>query len=113
MSSHSLPVVAPPPEATPGADDPPTSLTLSLPGHGSKRAGSDPPHSTIPFSEELKAVMQGVIRTEVRDYMARLVSGGRLGSYSQEAINEGIRGAVIDRMGCTRNFLDRLDGMQS
>ncbi|OWM82145.1 transcription factor MYB44 [Punica granatum] len=113
MSSPVLPLAAPPPETVPpGADDPPTVLTLSLPGYSSNRAKSAPPRTGGPFSEEFMAAVQEVIRKEVRDYMAGLERSGGFGFHSQEAISEGIRTAVIDRMGYNRNFTTRSDRVE-
>ncbi|KAK4790810.1 hypothetical protein SAY86_031223 [Trapa natans] len=53
-----------------------------------------------PFSEEFMAVMQEMIRAEVRNYMAGLCQGGAaMGMCSQAAAAEGIRNAVVSRIG--------------
>ncbi|KAI4330262.1 hypothetical protein MLD38_028562 [Melastoma candidum] len=53
-----------------------------------------------PFDAEFMKVMQEIIRSEVRDYMARLEgNGGTVGMCSQTAATEGIRNAVARRIG--------------
>ncbi|KAL9243643.1 hypothetical protein vseg_017503 [Gypsophila vaccaria] len=62
----------------PMVEDPPTSLSLSLPGSEGAGAGADQGSGTErrqvfepePFSRELLAVMQDMIREELRNYMA-------------------------------------------
>ncbi|XP_064982623.1 transcription factor MYB77-like [Musa acuminata AAA Group] len=70
-------------------DDPLTSLTLSLPGTDrtvtsnqihqcpDAKTGDDrPPHRPFQFSAELLAVMQEMVRSEVRSYMSCLEQSG-------------------------------------
>ncbi|KAE9600006.1 hypothetical protein Lal_00045430 [Lupinus albus] len=91
--------------------DPPTLLTLSLPGSGpsNNRSGSGSNQtsncsptqlmSPVPekqlFNEEFLAVMQEMIRDEVRSYMSGIeVQGGMCVQQT-----EAIRNAVVKRMG--------------
>ncbi|KAK4789504.1 hypothetical protein SAY86_016808 [Trapa natans] len=53
-----------------------------------------------PFKEEFMAVMQEMIRAEVRNYMAGYGQGMTwMGMCSQVAVAEGIRNAVVSRIG--------------
>ena len=121
------------------SNDPPTSLSLSLPGVGVDSSSEDsnrvtepvntvppPPPSAIPlipvmttavpvpmavpmqqsgsvmpfsFNAELLSVMQEMIRTEVRSYMAGLEQ--QSGMCFQKA-EDGIRNALVKRIGISR-----------
>lgn len=57
----------------------------------------------LPFNAEFMAVMQEMIKVEVRNYMAGLgQSGAAAGMCSQAAAAEGIRNAVVKRIGIGR-----------
>ncbi|KAK7283275.1 hypothetical protein RIF29_12689 [Crotalaria pallida] len=97
--------------------DPPTSLTLSLPGSGTNGPGSNPtrvnevaaPNSEAReesskekqlFSAEFLAVMQEMVRMEVRNYMSEVEVDHRNnnnGNCLQQT--QAIRNAVARRMG--------------
>lgn len=128
-----------PPETTSSSNDPPTSLSLSLPGVDSCEVSNrvpEPNHAPpanpiqmipamaplqqipmhqhnqpatvpatvlsqgekpfIPFSAELLAVMQEMIRKEVRNYMAGLEQNG----VCLQA--DGIRNAAVKRIGISK-----------
>ncbi|XP_074264027.1 transcription factor MYB73-like [Silene latifolia] len=90
-------------------DDPPTSLSLSLPGSGAvesapiEGSGSGSGHVFEPFSRELLGVMQDMIREEVRNYMAdvqpRQQDRDSGFCYPSEA---AITSAMVKRMGISR-----------
>lgn len=57
----------------------------------------------MPFNAEFMAVMQEMIKVEVRNYMAVLgQNGATVGMCSQAAAAEGIRNAVVKRIGMGR-----------
>ena len=125
-----------PPETTSSSNDPPTSLSLSLPGADSCEVSNrapEPSHAApanpiqmipamaplqqipmhqnnqpaaavliqgekpfIPFSAELLAVMQEMIKKEVRSYMAGLEQNG----VCSQA--DGIRNAAVKRIGISK-----------
>lgn len=124
--------VLPPVETTSSSNDPPTSLSLSLPGVGvvdssevSNRT-TEPIHFTPPmphrsntmpllpmmtsvsatvmapfnFSAEFLAVMQEMIRKEVRSYME--LHNQKNGMCFQAAVNDGFRNASVKRIGISR-----------
>ncbi|KAK9756425.1 hypothetical protein RND81_01G096200 [Saponaria officinalis] len=91
----------------PVIEDPPTSLSLSLPGSEGvdqgTGSGSGQKQVFEPFSRELLAVMQDMIRQEVRNYMADVqqpphqeMSGF---CYPSEA---AITNVMVKRMGISR-----------
>ncbi|XP_009367649.2 transcription factor MYB44 [Pyrus x bretschneideri] len=94
-------------------NDPPTSLSLSLPGvdagEVSNRVAaateSIPAPAPIPAApvlnmpSELLGVMQGMIRKEVRSYMARLEQGGVCFQQAAAADNDGFRNVGVNRIG--------------
>ncbi|CAB4284189.1 unnamed protein product [Prunus armeniaca] len=109
-------------------NDPTTSLSLSLPGVDSGEVSnrvaateltqapvpvpvpipiqnpvSDPAPARAPFQNipvELLAVMQGMIRKEVRSYMAGLEQSGIC--MQQAASNDGFRNVAVKRIGVSR-----------
>ncbi|RYQ80745.1 hypothetical protein Ahy_Scaffold1g106946 isoform D [Arachis hypogaea] len=136
--------VVPPVETTSSSYDPPTSLSLSLPGVDSNsevsNRGNEPsPHSAPPltaipllpimsaavsatvaavpaaavpkqnngaapfnFSAELLAVMQDMIRKEVRSYMAGLEQQSNNNGMCFQAADGGFRNASVKRIGISR-----------
>nr|GMD99418.1 transcription factor MYB44-like [Ipomoea batatas] len=91
--------------------DPPTSLTLSLPGSDSSETPTsqlDSPHIFLPtppppqtaekplFSPEFLAVLQDMIRKEVRTYMSGVEKNGLC------MPTEAIRNAVVKRISLSR-----------
>jgi transcription factor MYB, plant len=108
-----------PPPALGRDEDPLTSLSLSLPGqqeqqgssgfhHDSARSHfqelSQSPHShptAYPFSGELVAAMQEMIRAEVRKYMSGvgLRAGCGPGAVGEARIVEGVMRAAAERVG--------------
>lgn len=117
-------VLPPPVEAASSSNDPPTSLSLSLPGVDScdsnQNASSPLPPTVnfltavtpstaapalasdaengafVPFSQELLAVMQEMIRKEVRSYMAGLEQQSNNGVCSAV---DGFRNVAVKRIG--------------
>lgn len=130
-----------PPETTSSSNDPPTSLSLSLPGVDSSEVSNRAPEPThaappanpiqmmpamaplqkipvlqhrsqpaavpaavlaelekpfIPFGAELLAVMQEMIRKEVRNYMAELEQNGLC------LPADGMRNAAVKRIGISK-----------
>ncbi|CAK9315620.1 unnamed protein product [Citrullus colocynthis] len=136
--------VLPPGETVSSSNDPPTSLSLSLPGADSSevnfvanslpaRAGvSERPSTALPSSapvngqeqvsgekdernyngfgilrSDLMAVMQEMIRKEVKNYMAGLMEqnvggGGGGGVCFQQATAGGFRNVVVQRIGVSK-----------
>ncbi|KAL5556925.1 hypothetical protein UlMin_039161 [Ulmus minor] len=131
--------VLPPVETASSSNDPPTSLSLSLPGvdlsEVSNRAVEpvqnvsatmsflpppvpvpapapapiqDVPMSSgdvengafVPFGKELLAVMQEMIRSEVRSYMAGLEQNGVC--LQQQAAVDGFRNVAVKRIGISK-----------
>ena len=130
--------VLPPGETVSSSDDPPTSLSLSLPGadssevnfvansvqgvggvserrstglacsataNGEERISGEKEESNSNgfgiFSSDLMAVMQEMIRKEVRNYMAGLMEqkvGGGGGVCYQQAAAGGFRNVVVQRI---------------
>ncbi|KAK2985842.1 hypothetical protein RJ640_018708 [Escallonia rubra] len=90
-----LPVVEQPPPAAAASMEPPTALTLSLPGTGSQvykihdemPARAEACEGPAKFSDEILSVMQEMIRKEVRDYLEGEGDGG------------GVRNAGVKRIG--------------
>ncbi|RYQ80740.1 hypothetical protein Ahy_Scaffold1g106946 isoform B [Arachis hypogaea] len=120
--------VVPPVETTSSSYDPPTSLSLSLPGVDSNSEVSnraaplaaqplqqirDPSAvAAVPkqnngaapfnFSAELLAVMQDMIRKEVRSYMAGLEQQSNNNGMCFQAADGGFRNASVKRIGISR-----------
>ncbi|RYQ80741.1 hypothetical protein Ahy_Scaffold1g106946 isoform A [Arachis hypogaea] len=117
--------VVPPVETTSSSYDPPTSLSLSLPGVDSNsevsNRGNEPPLQQIRdpsavaavpkqnngaapfnFSAELLAVMQDMIRKEVRSYMAGLEQQSNNNGMCFQAADGGFRNASVKRIGISR-----------
>ncbi|KAK7309182.1 hypothetical protein RJT34_05715 [Clitoria ternatea] len=132
--------VLPPVETTSSSNDPPTSLSLSLPGVDSSEVSNritEPIHAVLPqsntisllpimtsslppaaattpaplpavmpqqtpfnFSAEFLAVMQEMIRKEVRNYMAGLEL--QQNGMCFQAAEEGFRNAAVKRIGISR-----------
>ncbi|OAY78665.1 Transcription factor MYB44 [Ananas comosus] len=104
-------IVPPPTAATTcssialGSDDPVTSLTLSLPGldlgppSDQLPPPQPPPPPTAPYSAEFLALMQEMIRSEVRSYMAGLE---RHHHGAAAPSLESVRSAVASRLGVAR-----------
>lgn len=108
------------------ANDPPTGLSLSLPGVESTESTklstestqskinpiqllppppppAAPPRSNdvfMPFTAELMAVMQEMIRVEVRNYMVGLEQKQKRGICIN--VNEGFRDKAMNRIGISR-----------
>ncbi|OAY77168.1 Transcription factor MYB44 [Ananas comosus] len=90
-----------------GSDDPVTSLTLSLPGLDLGPPSDQlpppppppPPPPTAPYSAEFLALMQEMIRSEVRSYMAGLE---RHHHGAAAPSLESVRSAVASRLGVAR-----------
>ncbi|KAL8528744.1 hypothetical protein ACS0TY_006267 [Phlomoides rotata] len=133
-------VLPPHPEIAEAANDPPTGLSLSLPGVESIESTKlttestqpktnpaqllPPPPSLLPvqvaevpppprnnevympFTTELMAVMQEMIRVEVRNYMIGLEQKQyqqKMGICIQQAnVNEGFRDTAMNRIGISR-----------
>ncbi|CAN6271727.1 unnamed protein product [Urochloa humidicola] len=115
--------VRPPPPATTLDEDPLTSLSLSLPGldqssprfhHDSARShfqelspsrSPSPPSTSsssaaFPFSGELVAAMQEMIRAEVRRYMSGAgLRAGAVGEACMPQLVEGVMRAAAERVG--------------
>nr|CAD1831753.1 unnamed protein product [Ananas comosus var. bracteatus] len=108
---HTHPSAASPPRTTPATaaqhvDDPVTSLTLSLPGLDLGPPSDQlpppqppPPPPTAPYSAEFLALMQEMIRSEVRSYMAGLE---RHHHGAAAPSLESVRSAVASRLGVAR-----------
>lgn len=106
MPNSGLSVGATPLDTAPGADDPMTSLTLSLPGYSSKLISPEAPRDGSPFSEEFMMTVRAAIKKEVRNYMAGLERCGGSGLHSQEATSREIASAVNGRMGHHHHLTD-------
>ncbi|WOK99835.1 hypothetical protein Cni_G08547 [Canna indica] len=106
-------------------DDPATSLTLSLPGSDQMGTSSStnnqnefhllPPHTkqpssddgkerqpgtSSPFGAEFLALMQEMVRNEVRSYMAGLKQGSV--TCGLQPLSDSIRNMAVNRMGVTQ-----------